>query len=51
MQVHDELLLEVHKDDAPQAALLLKETMENAVSLDVPMVVEVHQGNSWFETK
>ncbi len=51
LQVHDELLLEVHKDDAPQAALLLKETMENAVSLDVPMVVEVHQGNSWFETK
>ncbi|HIT86814.1 MAG TPA: DNA polymerase I [Candidatus Coprocola pullicola] len=51
LQVHDELLLEVHKDDAKQAAFLLKETMENAVSLDVPMVVEVHQGNSWFETK
>lgn len=51
LQVHDELLLEVHKQDAPQAAQLLKQTMEQAVNLSVPMFVEVHQGNSWFETK
>ena len=51
LQVHDELLLEVHKQDAPKAAQLLKQTMEQAVNLSVPMFVEVHQGNSWFETK
>ena len=51
LQVHDELLLEVHKEDAKEVAELLKQTMEQAVQLKVPMLVEVHQGNSWFETK
>ncbi|USF30100.1 DNA polymerase I [Clostridium sp. MD294] len=51
LQVHDELLLEVHKQHASEAAQLLKQTMEQAVNLSVPMFVEVHQGNSWFETK
>ncbi len=51
LQVHDELLLEVHKEDAKEVSNLLKQTMEQAVQLKVPMLVEVHQGNSWFETK
>ena len=51
LQVHDELLLEVHKQDVEAVSELLKQTMEQAVILNVPMLVDVHKGNCWYETK
>lgn len=51
LQVHDELLLEAHKDCADEAMRILVEEMENAVSLSVPLDVEAHVGSSWFEAK
>ena len=51
LQVHDELLLEAHKDCAEEALRLLKECMENAVSLSVPMEVEVNSGKNWYDAK
>lgn len=51
LQVHDELLIEAAEDEAEQVGLLLKEEMENAVKLNVPMDVDVHSGKSWFEAK
>jgi len=51
LQVHDELILEVSRKDAEAAARLLREAMEGAVSLDVPLTVEVSSGASWFEAK
>ena len=51
LQVHDELLIEAHKDCADDALKLLKECMENAVSLSVPMEVEVNLGKTWYEAK
>ena len=51
LQVHDELLLEAHKDCADDALKLLKECMENAVSLSVPMEVEANLGKTWYEAK
>ena len=51
LQVHDELLLEVHKQDVEAVSQLLKQTMEQAVTLNVPMLVDVHKGNCWYETK
>lgn len=50
-QVHDELIIEVAKSDADAAAVILQESMEEAVSLSVPMVAEVSSGDSWFEAK
>ncbi len=51
LQVHDELLLEAHKDCAKEAMRILVEEMENTVSLSVPLSVEAHMGKTWFEAK
>ena len=49
LQVHDELLLEAPEEEAEKACALLKEEMENASDLLVPMEVEVMTGTNWFE--
>lgn len=51
LQVHDELIIETHIDEKQQVAVILKECMENAVQLSVPLSVEVKTGSSWYETK
>ncbi len=51
LQVHDELLIETHKDEKEAVAKILKENMEHAVELLVPLDVDVHEGASWFEAK
>ncbi len=51
LQVHDELIVEAHKDCAERAAEILRREMENVVSLKVPLTVELSIGNSWFECK
>lgn len=51
LQVHDELLVEAPEAEADRASELLKEEMENAVSLSVPMTVEVSRGMNWLEAK
>lgn len=51
LQVHDELVIDCPETEAEEVAKLLKTEMENAVSLSVPLTVEVSVGNSWFETK
>ncbi len=48
MQVHDELIVEASRDSAEKAAEILKREMENAVSLAVPMSVDLNIGDSWF---
>ena len=51
LQVHDELLIETYKDEKEAVAKILKENMEQAVELLVPLDVDVHEGASWFEAK
>ncbi len=51
LQVHDELLIEACKDEADRVSALLKEEMENAVNMAVPMEVDVHRGSTWYEAK
>ena len=51
LQVHDELLVEAPIDEVDKAASLLKEEMENAVKLSVPMLVETSTGDNWYEAK
>ncbi len=51
LQVHDELILEVREADREKAEALLKEEMENAVTLAVPMTADVHSGRSWYIAK
>jgi DNA polymerase-1 len=51
LQVHDELILEVQRDEIEQVRRLLKEQMEGAVELSVPMNVDINWGENWYEAK
>ena len=51
LQVHDELIIETYKDEIEEVKDLLKDLMENAIDLKVPLKVEMHVGDSWYETK
>ncbi|MBE8432398.1 DNA polymerase I, partial [Leptospira interrogans serovar Pomona] len=47
MQVHDELVFEVHKDDLDAVAKRIHQLMENCTRIDVPLLVEVGSGENW----
>lgn len=49
LQVHDELVFEVAQKDVPALTPLVKETMENIVSLCVPLIVDIGIGDNWKE--
>jgi len=49
LQVHDELLFDVHKDEVEVMKKLIKHEMENAMQLEVPIVVEAGVGENWLE--
>ena len=51
LTVHDELVFESPKDQAEAAAALVRERMEQAVSLKVPLTVDVGIGENWREAK
>ena len=51
LQVHDELLVESHKDCSDRASKILREEMENAISLPVPLSVELTVGETWYDNK
>lgn len=49
LQVHDELILESERDCAAQAMDILRDCMEHAATLSVPLAVDAHIGKNWFE--
>lgn len=49
LQVHDELVFDVPHDELERSALLVKEEMESAFELSVPLLVEVGSGENWRE--
>ena len=51
LQVHDELILEAPKSEAAQAEALLREEMEKAFEMRVPLVAEAHSGYDWYTAK
>jgi DNA polymerase-1 len=51
LQVHDELIFEVPESELEQVKSLVKETMENIVSLEVPLKVDLGVGKNWLELK
>ena len=51
LQVHDELIVETFKGEREKATAILKECMENAVKLKVPLKVDVKCGSSWYDAK
>lgn len=51
LQVHDELLLEVTADEREEVGKLVKQTMEAAVKLSVPLIADVNYGTNWANAK
>lgn len=51
LQIHDELLIEAKKDEISVVSKLLKEEMEQAAVLSVPLEVDVHVANNWYDAK
>lgn len=49
MQVHDELNFDVHKEELEKMKEIIKYEMENAVTINVPLTVDIGVGNNWFE--
>jgi DNA polymerase-1 len=49
LQVHDELVFEVPPDEIEKARKIIKDKMQNALSLSVPIVVDIGIGRNWFE--
>ncbi len=50
LQVHDELIIETHKDELEEVQSLIKELMESAIKLDVPLRVDIEVGDNWYDT-
>ena len=51
LQVHDELLIETKKEEAEQVSRILEEEMTHAADLSVELLVDMHQGENWYEAK
>ena len=51
LQVHDELIIQAHKEEADMVVDLVKYIMENSVKLSVPLKVDIKVGDSWYESK
>jgi len=51
VQVHDELVFEIRRSDVEQTADSIRKSMEGAIALEVPVVVDVAWGNNWAEAK
>lgn len=51
LQVHDELIIQSPEDEKDEIIKLLKDTMEDAVSLNVPLKVDINIGKNWYDAK
>ena len=51
LQVHDELLIETHHTEIDTVKEVLREEMEQAAVLAVPLEIDMHTGNNWYEAK
>ena len=51
LQIHDELIIEAYEDEVDKVKEILKESMENAAKLSVPLVAEANCGKSWYDAK
>jgi DNA polymerase-1 len=49
LQVHDELVFDIHKSELENLKILIKERMEAALYISVPLEVEVGMGENWLE--
>ena len=51
LQVHDELLIEADENEVEEVKEILKDKMEHAADLSVPLIADMHTGKNWYEAK
>ena len=51
LQVHDELLIEAHKEEIEQVKVIMEEEMQHAASLEVKLEIDMNIGKTWFDAK
>ena len=49
LQVHDELVFDVFKPELDKATAIIKEEMESAYKLNIPLIVDIDHGLNWLE--
>ena len=49
--MHDELLIEAYGPELEEVKVILKDEMEHAASLEVPLEIDMHTGDNWYEAK
>lgn len=51
LQVHDELILNVYKDELEEIKNIVKDCMENVLPLSVPLEIDINEGENWYDAK
>ncbi|WP_313756297.1 DNA polymerase I [Tissierella sp.] len=51
LQIHDELIIETQKNEVEEVKDMMKNIMENSIKLNVPLIVDLEIGDSWYDTK
>ncbi|MBE5960995.1 MAG: DNA polymerase I, partial [Lachnospiraceae bacterium] len=51
LQIHDELLVEAYEPEVEEVKKIMKEEMQNAADMKVPLVADVNIGNNWYDAK
>jgi DNA polymerase-1 len=49
LQVHDELVFDLYKEEEKEVVPMVEEKMKTAIALEVPIVVEIGKGQNWLE--
>ena len=51
LQVHDEMMIETPLEEAKEVKKIVKNQMENAIKLKVPLIADVSEADNWYECK
>ena len=51
LQIHDELIVDTAKDEIEAVTNILKQKMESVADLEVPLIVDVNNGKTWYDAK
>ncbi len=51
LQVHDEMMIEAPEEEKEQIKEILKQSMETAVSLNVPLIADISEAKNWYDCK
>ena len=51
LQVHDEMMIEANIEESEEVKNIVKKSMEEAVTLKVPLIAEVSEAKNWYECK